>query len=142
MSKSESLEVEAAGVVPDVTPDAAELLKLLADRIRRQIFLLAMRGEVCNCELATALGLPQNLVSHHIRKLREAGLVDEHRDPHDGRWIHYTVNLPTLASAWEGLREALHPAEVGTRLPACRRRGGEDTGLQPKAAVSSAVAGS
>lgn len=123
MSRSESLVVEALPTAPDIAPGAAELLKLLADRTRRQIFLLIMRGEVCNCELSEALGLPQNLVSHHLRKLRQAGLVEEHRDLHDGRWIHYTVNVESLTSAWDALRMALEPANVGTRLPACQRCG-------------------
>lgn len=120
MSRYENQALPAGA---DMAPSAAELLTLLADRTRRQIFLLAMKGEVCNCELAGALGLPQNLVSHHLRKLREAGVVEEHRDPHDGRWIHYTVNAEALATAWTGLTSALDPASIGSRVPACRRRG-------------------
>ena len=123
MSRSESLVVEALSAAPDVEPGAAELLKLLADPTRRQIFLLIMRGEVCNCELSGALGLSQNLVSHHIAKLRQAGFVEEHRDLHDGRWIHYTVNVESLTSAWNTLGMALKPANIGTRLPACQQRG-------------------
>ena len=110
------------GSPPDVRPATAELLKVLADRTRRQIFLVIMRGEICNCELSEMLGLPQNLVSHHLRKLRQAGLVEEHRDPHDGRWAHITVNLEALSAAWEGLEEALHPSQVGWRAPACQVR--------------------
>jgi ArsR family transcriptional regulator len=134
VSRSESLVVEALPAAPDVGPGAAQLLKLLADRTRRQIFLLIMRGEVCNCELSGALGLPQNLVSHHIRKLRQAGFVEEHRDLHDGRWIHYTVNVESLTSAWNALRMALEPANIGTRLPACQQRGraaSNDIGATP-----------
>lgn len=106
----------------DVAPAAADLLRLLADRTRRRIFLLVVAGEVCNCELAAALGLPQNLVSHHLRQLRTAGFVQEHRDPHDGRWIHYTVNARALTDAWSALSAALQPSSFGSRLPACQRR--------------------
>jgi ArsR family transcriptional regulator len=115
-------------------------LKLLADPTRRQIFLLIMGGEICNCELADALGLPQNLVSHHLRKLRQAGLVEEHRDPHDGRWSHCTVNVEALTAAWEGLEVAFHPSRAGERTPACQVRakkpapvnaGAEVTGARP-----------
>jgi DNA-binding transcriptional ArsR family regulator len=105
----------------DISAEAAELLKLLADPTRRQIFLAIMGGEICNCELAKGLGLPQNLVSHHVRRLRAAGLVEEHPDPHDGRWSHFTVNPDALAVAWEGL-QALHPSRIGDRAPACRVR--------------------
>ena len=106
----------------DIAPGAAELLRLLADPTRRRVFLLVMEGEIFNCEIAEALGLPENLVSHHLRRLRAAGLVEEHRDPHDGRWAHCTVNVEALAHAWEGLEAALHPSRVGERVPACHVR--------------------
>ena len=106
----------------EIEPAAADFLGLLADPTRRQIFLLIMRGESCNCELADELKLPQNLVSHHLRKLRQAGLLMEHRDRHDGRWIHFTVNPVALKTAWDGLTAAFGPARLGTRAPACHQR--------------------
>jgi DNA-binding transcriptional ArsR family regulator len=106
---------------PDVTPEAAQLLRLLADPNRRHIFFRLVRGEYCNCELSAELGLPENLVSHHVRKLREAGLVEEHRDPTDARWVHIRVDLEALATAWRSLSSALDPAHTGTRLPGCGR---------------------
>jgi ArsR family transcriptional regulator len=106
----------------DVPPAGAALLKALADPTRRRIFLAVMEGEVCNCELSEALDLPQNLVSHHVRKLREAGLIEEHRDPHDGRWAHIEVDTEGLRAAWEALEVTLHPSLVGERMPACRAR--------------------
>ncbi len=105
----------------DVNPAAAAFLRLLADPTRRQIFLLLMRGEICNCELAAQLDVPQNLISHHIRKLREAGLIEEHRDPHDGRWIHYTVERETLSVVWQALADAFDPVHLGERVPSCGR---------------------
>ncbi len=114
--------------VPDVAPLTADFLRLLADPTRRQIFLLLMRGETCNCELAAALDLPQNLVSHHIRKLREAGIVRERRDAHDARWIHYTVDAEQLATLWRDLDAAFHPSHVGTRVPVCGSTAGDGGG--------------
>jgi DNA-binding transcriptional ArsR family regulator len=102
----------------DIRPAAADFLRLLADPTRRQIFLLIMRGESCNCELADELGVPQNLVSHHLRKLREGGLVREHRDRHDGRWVHFTVDPAGLTTAWDAVRAAFDPARLGSRTPA------------------------
>lgn len=118
------MAIELLARATDVAPPAAQLLKLLADPTRRQIFLLLMGGETCNCELAAELDLPQNLISHHIRKLREAGLVLEQRDPHDGRWIHYTIGVDALAAAWQALAAAFDPAHLGSRLPACRSNAG------------------
>jgi DNA-binding transcriptional ArsR family regulator len=118
------MAVELVTPTVDLEPVAAEFLKLVSDPTRRQIFLLLMRGEICNCELSAELDLPQNLISHHIRKLREAGLVHEHRDPHDGRWIHYTVGVEALTAAWQGLAKAFDPVHVGSRVPPCRSTGG------------------
>ena len=113
--------VEALDHQPEVTPEAAELLRLLADPNRRQIFLRLMGGEYCNCELSAELGLPENLVSHHVRKLREAGLVEEHRDPTDARWVHIRVDLEAFGAAWRSLSSVLDPSRAGTRLPPCGR---------------------
>ena len=103
----------------DIAPAGAQLLKLLADPTRRRIFLALLRGETCNCELTQELGLAQNLISHHIKQLREAGLVQERRDARDARWIYYTVNTEKLSEAWESLAAVLHPSQLGTRTPDC-----------------------
>jgi DNA-binding transcriptional ArsR family regulator len=120
VSASTHVATTSVSVLADVAPAAGALLKTLADPTRRRVFLALMAGEICNCELSEALGLPQNLVSHHVRKLREAGLVEEHRDPHDGRWAHIEVDTAGLRAAWEALEAALHPSLVGERAPACR----------------------
>lgn len=104
---------------PEVAPAGARLLKLLADPTRRRIFLTLMRGETCNCELTQELGLAQNLISHHIKQLRRAGLVRERRDATDARWIHYTIDAPKLEEAWGALAAALDPRRLGTREPDC-----------------------
>jgi DNA-binding transcriptional ArsR family regulator len=106
----------------DVLPAGAAFLRLVADPTRRRILLLLMRGETCNCEVAAALDLPENLVSHHVRKLREAGLVEEHPDPVDARWVHFTVNATALTAAWRALTTAFAPDRLGSRQPACRVR--------------------
>jgi DNA-binding transcriptional ArsR family regulator len=117
----------------DVQPAAADFLGLLADPTRRQVFLLIMRGERCNCELAEELGLPQNLVSHHLSKLRDAGLLREHRDLHDGRWIHFTVNPVAVTTAWDALTAAFGPASLGSRAPACHQRAERSWPMTPEA---------
>jgi ArsR family transcriptional regulator, arsenate/arsenite/antimonite-responsive transcriptional repressor len=119
-----------AGQAPpagDVAPAAARLLKLLADPTRRRIFLALMRGETCNCELTDELGLAQNLISHHMRALREASLVVERRDQCDARWIYYRIDVDALAGAWAALADALDPARVGTRAAQCGPSGRVET---------------
>lgn len=106
----------------DLATAGSDFLKLLSDTTRRRIFLMIMRGETCNCEVAAELGLPENLVSHHIRRLREAGLVAEHPDPADARWVHLTVSAPGLSAAWRALNAAFGTDRLGSRGPACRIR--------------------
>ena len=103
----------------DVTDSAARLLKLLADPTRRRLFLKLTEGETCNCELSEGLGLAQNLVSHHIRQLREAGFVRERRDETDARWIYYRLDADTLGAAWRSLDALITPAHIGERAPVC-----------------------
>ena len=117
-------------ISPDATTAGADLpaaslalLSLLGDATRRRIFLHLLDAEACNCELAATLGLPQNLVSHHLRRLRQAGLLDEHREPGDGRWVHVTIDHDALREAWSGLDAALNPTRRGEVAPACHLRG-------------------
>jgi ArsR family transcriptional regulator len=108
-----------SGARLDLAASAARLLKLLADPTRRRLFGVLTEGETCNCELAEGLGLAQNLVSHHIRQLREAGFVQERRDTADARWIYYRLNTDALAEAWHALDLLINPANFGERTPMC-----------------------
>ena len=58
----------------------AKWLKVLAEPNRLLIFHFLMEGVQCNCELGDGLEMAPNLISHHLRVLREAGLVDVERD--------------------------------------------------------------
>jgi ArsR family transcriptional regulator len=68
----------------------AELFKALADPARvRIVNTLATRDEpVCVCELIEPLGLSQPTVSHHVKKLLEAGLVDREQR---GKWAYLSL---------------------------------------------------
>ena len=74
----------------------ADQLKVLSEPKRLLIFHLLMEGVQCNCELGEHLDMAPNLISHHLRVLREAGLIDMERDAVDGRWIYYSVNTQAL----------------------------------------------
>ncbi len=74
----------------------ANRLKVLAEPNRLLIFNLLMEGVQCNCELGDFLQMPPNLISHHLSKLRAAGLVDAERDPVDSRWVYYSINRAAL----------------------------------------------
>lgn len=73
------------------------MFKVLSDPNRLQIFEILLSGVHCNCELGKLAGLPNNLVSHHLKALSEAGMVLSMRSQEDARWIYYTVNETKLA---------------------------------------------
>jgi ArsR family transcriptional regulator, arsenate/arsenite/antimonite-responsive transcriptional repressor len=89
------------GFMPDTLPPTdlqqlAKWLKVLAEPNRLLIFHHLMEGVQCNCELGEGLQMPANLISHHLRVLREAGLIEVERDPLDARWMYYSINLQAL----------------------------------------------
>ena len=65
-----------------------EVFKAAADPCRLRILKLLKKGELCVCEIMTALSKPQSSTSHHLSILREAGLVKERRD---GKWSYYRL---------------------------------------------------
>ncbi len=103
----------------DVSTAVASFLKLMADPTRRRIFLELMKGETCNCEMAGLLGLPQNLISHHLRQLRQAGLIRARRDASDQRWIYYSIDQEMLGRIHHELGTIFAPSRLGQREPNC-----------------------
>lgn len=100
----------------------AEMLKVLAEPNRLLIFNLLMEGVQCNCELGGKLHMAPNLISHHLRVLREAGLVDVERDPLDARWLYYSINQASLNELRRILGvfldpERIHPAQQSSCGP-------------------------
>jgi ArsR family transcriptional regulator, arsenate/arsenite/antimonite-responsive transcriptional repressor len=81
----------AALVLTDQEAEAtAELFKSLADPARvRIVNLLATAGEpVCACNLNEPVGLAQPTVSHHLKKLVEAGLLEREQR---GKWAYFSL---------------------------------------------------
>ena len=103
----------------DLSDAAADFLRLLADPTRRRIFLLLMGGEVCNCEMSGQLGLAQNLISHHLRQLRQAGFIRSRRDERDQRWIYYTIDQDVLRRVHQEIGALFDPDRLGKRVPDC-----------------------
>ena len=91
-----------------------ELLKALADEKRVQIVSLLARGERCVCELQDELDAGQSLLSHHLKALKDIGLVTDRRD---GRWVHYSLNREALEEIEDFLRQA-RTASRAVRLSA------------------------
>jgi ArsR family transcriptional regulator, arsenate/arsenite/antimonite-responsive transcriptional repressor len=79
----------------------AEVAKALGDPIRLQLVdvLRTHAGKVCVCELVPLFDVSQPTLSHHLKKLRDAGIVDSERQ---GLWAYYYVIPDALKelSAW------------------------------------------
>jgi DNA-binding transcriptional ArsR family regulator len=80
----------------------ARVFKALGDPVRlRLVSLIGARagGEVCVCDLTSAFDLSQPTISHHLKVLREAGLIDSERR---GTWVYYRL-VPTALERMAGL---------------------------------------
>jgi ArsR family transcriptional regulator len=74
--------------------DDARLLKALADETRLGIVLqLREQGDVCQCDFVACCTVAQPTVSHHLRVLREAGVIEAEKR---GVWMHYRLSPDTL----------------------------------------------
>ena len=103
----------------------ASKLKALSDPTRLSILDLLMEGVQCNCELSDQLGISLSLISHHMRVLREAGLVNGERDHQDARWIYYSVDTVALDQLKGRLNHLLDARRMKPRVPSCGPRGHE-----------------
>lgn len=92
------------------------VLKALSDPNRLRIFAELMQGDSCNGELKDKLNLSSNLLSHHLRILNEAGLVNTERDRIDGRWIYYSVDRQAAARWHTWFSEFLDPGNLQDRI--------------------------
>jgi ArsR family transcriptional regulator len=76
----------------------APLLKALADPVRLRLMSLVAShegGEACVCDLNDAFDLSQPTISHHLKVLHEAGLLDREKR---GVWVYYRARADALAS--------------------------------------------
>jgi protein-tyrosine-phosphatase/DNA-binding transcriptional ArsR family regulator len=84
-------------------------LKLLSHDLRWRLASLLAHTDLRVQELVERLGQPQNLVSYHLHKLLESGVVREHRSIADARSIYYSLDLDRLKETLVFTGEALHP---------------------------------
>lgn len=90
---------------PEVTESVA-LLQAVADPVRWVVMATLAQAPRCVCDLQARIPIPGNLLSYHLKVLREAGLVTSSRR---GRWVDYALAPGALTR----LREAMPGAVVG-----------------------------
>jgi ArsR family transcriptional regulator len=95
----------AAGIAP--------MFKALGDPVRlRLMSMIASVDEACVCDLTDAFDVSPPTISHHLRVLREAGLVDSERR---GTWVHYRIRpdaVRQLGALLTVARTAAVPADA------------------------------
>jgi ArsR family transcriptional regulator, arsenate/arsenite/antimonite-responsive transcriptional repressor len=83
---------------PAQAESVAPLLKALADPVRLRLMSLVAShpgGEACVCDLTGEFDLSQPTISHHLKVLHEAGLLDREKR---GVWVYYRARTEALAS--------------------------------------------
>jgi DNA-binding transcriptional ArsR family regulator len=77
-------------VKPGWADETAELMKALADPTRLTMVASLWKAEapICICDFTAGLELSQSTISHHMARLKEAGLVDSERR---GIWVYYRL---------------------------------------------------
>lgn len=99
--------------------ELATTLKALAHpaRVRIVEMIHARGGEICVCEFAGHLDLSQPTISHHLRVLRDAGLIESRQE---GTWVYHTVRREAMAAVVGRLAEwASAPRERRTASACC-----------------------
>ena len=101
-----------------VDVDASPVLKALAEPLRWQIVQALAQEELCVCHLVEDLGAPQPLISHHLRVLRDAGLVESEKWRY---WTYYRLRADALADLAGRLDELVSscPPVSEQRRPCC-----------------------
>jgi ArsR family transcriptional regulator len=89
-----------SGVATARGVDTDSLLRVLGEPVRARIVDLLAEEDLCVCHLTEELGIAQTLVSHHLRVLREAGVVESERHRY---WTYYRLRPEALRPLAEHL---------------------------------------
>ncbi len=87
-----------------------DFLKLLTHELRWKILTALAHSDYSVQEIVRFLNEPQNVVSYHLRKLRDQHIVTERRSSADERSIYYSLDLKTFRRLYVATGEAVHPA--------------------------------
>jgi ArsR family transcriptional regulator len=102
----------------DLEASPVDGLRAMAEPLRWRIIELLAEEELCVCHLVELLEAPQSLVSHHLRALRQAGLVESEKFSY---WTYYRLRplaLAALGRRLVALAESAPPAGA-RRRPCC-----------------------
>jgi ArsR family transcriptional regulator len=102
----------------DVDVELPVALKAAAEPLRWRILNALAHEELCVCHLTDDLDVAQPLISHHLRVLRDAGLVESEKWRY---WTYYRLNPSAVAAVGDRLAAiaATAPAPAAERRPCC-----------------------
>jgi DNA-binding transcriptional ArsR family regulator len=67
-----------------------KIFSALSDKTRLRLYMILSEGELCVCELTCALDMEQSRISHSLKVLKEAGLINSRKI---GKWMFYSIQL-------------------------------------------------
>jgi ArsR family transcriptional regulator, arsenate/arsenite/antimonite-responsive transcriptional repressor len=88
----------------NVLSEMETLFLALADKTRLRLLNLMREDEICVCYFTEVLGESQPKISRHLAYLRNAGIVSTRRE---GKWMHYSIEMPSNAYAAQVLKNTL-----------------------------------
>lgn len=83
------IKIKAGDFMNSDTKRIAEIFKALGDENRVEILIMLSKGEKCACKLLEELKVSQPTLSHHMKILCDAKLVNARKE---GRWMHYSLS--------------------------------------------------
>ena len=100
-STANCCSIFSRAIAPEQAQEIAAIFKILGEPARLQLlsFIASQpKQEACGCDLIEPLGLSQPTVSHHLKVLYQAGLLDKERR---GNWIYYLIDKEKFAMLQE-----------------------------------------
>jgi len=86
----------------DFLKEDADFLRVISDKCRLHILYLLKKKELCVCEIWKTLNSPQNLTSHHLKIIKDFGLISSRKD---GLKVFYKLNKAVLKKRLKSLNK-------------------------------------
>lgn len=96
--------------------DTARVFKAFCDENRLQILEMLRSGEKCACKLLEELQISQSTLSHHMKILCDAGIVQGRKD---GKWVHYSLDPDGVKRAKKLLDDQLALTRASAQNECC-----------------------
>lgn len=98
----------------------AEMYKALGDETRLEIVTMLFGKELCVCDIIDACAKSQPAISHHLRILKQAGLLQDRKD---GKWVFYRINYEQVKLVKDFIDNVMsHEQECVTCVPCSPNR--------------------